>query len=53
MAPRSTIGHVDPRHGMLAFVNMALYLPAQLAIVLGVLQEVSAEVGTEVVDPVA
>ncbi len=36
-----------------AFVNMALYLPAQLMITLGVLQEVTAEIGDEVVDPVA
>jgi len=36
-----------------AFVNMALYLPAQLMITLGVLQEVSAEVSPEVSDPVA
>ncbi|HYI59698.1 MAG TPA: lysoplasmalogenase [Microlunatus sp.] len=36
-----------------AFVNMALYLPAQLMITLGVLQEVTAEIGDEVVDPIA
>jgi uncharacterized membrane protein YhhN len=36
-----------------AFVNMALYLPAQLMITLGVLQEVSTEVSSEVDEPVA
>ena len=35
------------------FVNMALYLPAQLMITLGVLQQVSAEVESLVADPVA
>lgn len=36
-----------------AFVNMALYLPAQLLITLGVLERVAAEVSMEVVEPVA
>lgn len=36
-----------------AFVNMALYLPAQLMITLGVLQEVSAEAPADVGDPIA
>ncbi|HEU4546154.1 MAG TPA: lysoplasmalogenase [Microlunatus sp.] len=35
------------------FVNMALYLPAQLMITLGVLERVSAEVESTVSDPVA
>jgi uncharacterized membrane protein YhhN len=35
------------------FVNMALYLPAQLMITLGVLQRVSSEVGSTVADRVA
>lgn len=35
------------------FVNMALYLPAQLMITLGVLERVSAEVESTVPDPVA
>ena len=35
------------------FVNMALYLPAQLMITLGVLERVSAEVEPVVADPVA
>ena len=35
------------------FVNMALYLPAQLMITLGVLERVSAEVEPLVTDPVA
>lgn len=35
------------------FVNMALYLPAQLMITLGVLQRVSAEVGSTAADRVA
>jgi uncharacterized membrane protein YhhN len=39
--------------GSADFVNMALYLPAQLMIITGVLQKVSAEVRNEVVDPVA
>lgn len=36
-----------------AFVNMALYLPAQLMITLGVLQQVSAELSPEVEEQVA
>ena len=35
------------------FVNMALYLPAQLMITLGVLQRVSSEVGSALADRVA
>ena len=35
------------------FVNMALYLPAQLMITLGVLERVSSEVEPLVADPVA
>jgi hypothetical protein len=35
------------------FVNMALYLPAQLMITLGVLERVCAEVESTVPDPVA
>jgi uncharacterized membrane protein YhhN len=35
------------------FVNMALYLPAQLMIILGVLERVDAEVESTVADPVA
>jgi uncharacterized membrane protein YhhN len=35
------------------FVNMAIYLPAQLMITLGVLQAVSAEVSSEADEPVA
>ena len=36
-----------------AFVNMALYLPAQLMITLGVLQGSRPRSGDEVADPVA
>lgn len=36
-----------------AFVNMALYLPAQLMITLGVLERVSSDVSIEAAEPVA